>query len=67
MELNEIKKKLYKENPTAVLHSVRKDGILYTTGFGENTINFRVPLDELGETVWERNIDAKLLIRYIIV
>lgn len=66
MDKNEIKKFLYKENPTAVLHNVRKDGIMYTTGFGENTITFLVPLNELGETVWEKTIAAKLLIRYIV-
>lgn len=66
MEKNEIKKFLYKEQPTAVLQNVRKDGILYTTGFGENTITFLVPLAELGETIWEKNMEAKLLIRYIV-
>lgn len=66
MNLNEIKKKLYKENPTAVFHNIRKDGIMYTTGFGENTITFLIPLNEIGEVVWEKEIAAKLLIRYII-
>ena len=66
MEINEIKKLLYKEKPTAVLQNVRKDGILYTTGFGDNTISFLVPLAELGETIWERQMEAKLLIRYLL-
>ena len=66
MEKNEIKKMLYKENPVAVLHEVRKDGIIYTTGFGDNTITFQIPLSEIGEVIWGRTIEAKLLIRYIL-
>lgn len=66
MDLNEVKKSLYKENSVAILYQVRKDGIMYTTGFGDKTITFRVPLNELGETIWKTEMPAKLLIRYII-
>lgn len=74
MELNEIKKLLYKENPPAFLENVRKDGILYISQVGASaersdegiTFRFRVPLTELGETIWSPRVDAKLLIRYII-
>lgn len=65
MEKNEIKKALYKENSKAFLYNVRKDGIMYTTGFGENTITFLIPLNEIGDVKWEREMEAKLLIRYI--
>lgn len=66
MEKNEIKKLLYKEKPTAHFLKVTKDGIYYTTGFGENTITFLVPISEIGEVVWEKEISAQLLIRYIV-
>jgi hypothetical protein len=63
---NEIKKRLYKEKPIAVFHEIRKDGIMYTTFFGADTVTFLVPLTEVGEVVWGREIDAQLLIRYIL-
>lgn len=66
MELNEIKKVLYRENPPAHLASVRKDGILYVSLWHELTFNFVVPLDELGETIWSPRMDSKLLIRYLL-
>lgn len=70
MELNEIKKALYKQNPNATLQSVRADGITYSSpisiGEGITFVYFRVPLNELGETIWQPNIDGKLLIRYLI-
>lgn len=66
MELNELKKKLYKEQPIAKLYEVRRDGIVYTTYFGEDTVTFLVPLDEVGDVIWERDMPAKLLIRYIV-
>ena len=65
MEKNEIKKALYKENPMAVLHNVRKDGLFYTTGFGATLVSFLIPLGEIGEVIWEARMPAKLLIRWI--
>lgn len=66
-QLNEIKKKLYKEKPNAHFYSARKDGLLYTTGFGIDTISFLIPLTEIGETIWERDMPSHLLIRYIVL
>jgi len=71
MELNEIKKALYKQNPVAELESVNNDGLFYITSLSledmpKYVVMFRVPLIELGETVWHKDIEAKLLIRYII-
>lgn len=62
----EIKKYLYKENPIALLHNVRKDGITYSTGLSDHAILFLVPLNEIGEVIWKTRMEAKLLIRYII-
>lgn len=66
MDKNEIKKRLYKEKPLATLQEVRKDGIMYTTFFGEDTVTFLVPLNEVGEVVWGKTIESQLLIRYIL-
>lgn len=75
MELNEIKKALLKQKPNAILTNVRKDGILYEvyadvvqeSGLIEPLkISFLVPLNEIGETIFEKFIPAQLLIRYII-
>jgi hypothetical protein len=65
MDINEIKKFLYKENPTANLWQVRKDGIVYTSAYNEMTLLFLVPLEEIGEVVWDEKMPAKLLIRYL--
>lgn len=73
MDKNEIKKALYKQGGTAVLDHVRKDGMFYTAFFhGEDglpkpgpKVNFLIPLEEIGEVIWERQIDAKLLIRWL--
>lgn len=83
METNEIKKRLYKENPKAYFLEARKDGLVYTVLLNEPLsyradvfeeklttevilIRFIVPLNELGETIWKKEIEAKLLIRYLI-
>lgn len=65
MEKNEIKKRLYKENPVAYLMNIRKDGVLYGTSFGEQPILFLIPLGEVGEVIWETEMEAKLLIRWL--
>ena len=68
MNLNDIKKFLYKENPPAGIISVRKDGILYKTHTEDgNTFSFLIPLNEIGEVIWERLMPAKLLIRYLVI
>lgn len=76
MQLLEIKKSLYKNKPLAKLVYIRKDGVLYsTTAFDQNvkqlseayqTINFLVPLSEIGEATFLQKMPAQLLIRYII-
>ena len=66
MDINEVKKILYKNNPTAKIISVRSDGIVYRAYSGDNiSITFLVPLSEIGTTVWFNEMDSKLLIRYL--
>ena len=73
MEINEIKKALYKAFPKAeaLLISVNKAGLLYR--YDPQTridplpqLFFLVPLEEIGDAIWESRMDAKLLIRYIV-
>jgi hypothetical protein len=77
MTLTQIKKELYRRKPDATLVKVTKSGILYNTSFydadeeGKITerisVNFLVPLHEIGDATFEPNeTDAQLLIRYII-
>lgn len=68
MELNDIKKLLYKEQYIAGISNVRKDGILYQTNTREaGLLSFLVPLNEIGEVIWEVLMPAKLLIRYLVI
>lgn len=69
MELTEIKKALYKENPVAKFRFFRK-GILYYDALipgkpGERVIQFSVPASDTGDADFCRNMEAKHLIRYI--
>lgn len=76
MELNEVKKALYKQDPTAYFKKATKAGLLYDTVIAEpvaehpsirfNVINFLIPFEEIGDATFERDTVAKLLIRYII-
>jgi hypothetical protein len=73
MELNEIKKILYKEKPVAIFEYADKTGIYYYLGLeipGENTerfiIMFRVPFSDLGDAKFINQMPAQLLIRYIV-
>lgn len=58
---NEIKKMLYREDPDAYLFEVRADGIVYTA----KDLTFLIPLREVGEVIWKREMKAKLLIRWL--
>jgi hypothetical protein len=75
MNNNEIKKALYKEKPIA-MHNVNfvetkgerpypvlEWGYYTTTSLG--THYFRVPLSEMGETPFEEEVPAQLLIRWL--
>lgn len=66
MELNEIKKRLYKENPTAELRFIGK-GKVYYKAVINNIFNvyFKIPFAEMGDTTFELTMPAKHLIRWI--
>jgi len=67
MTLTEIKKELYKQKPIAKLRYVRKDIIYYETTINDNkTIIFAVPVNDIGDADFTSEMDAKLLIRWIV-
>lgn len=70
MEINEIKKELYKQNPEAWIIDVTKSGIRYFTQIRvekmSKTLHFNVPLSDIGDASFDSEMPAKLLIRYLI-
>ena len=67
MEKNEVKKKLYKQNPKATFNFIRKGVAYYTTEINETfQIFFEIPVIDMGDADFESTMDAKLLIRWII-
>lgn len=50
MNMNEIKKILYKDNPAAILIYIKKGRALYRARIGESgeKISFDIPVDENG-------------------
>ena len=70
MEINEIKKELYKQKPIANLMFIRVGNAYYDTTIknadGDDTnVMFIVPVNDMGEADFFPEMDAKLLIRYI--
>lgn len=67
-KLNEIKKQIYKQKPTAVFVKIVKGIAVYRTYAlrpYERVIYFNVPVADMGDATFELYMDAKLLIRYI--
>ncbi len=68
MELNEIKKQLYREKPTASMVSVKKTGIVYNCPFNnEEGLFFEVPLTDIGDAIFFHSMPAQQLIRWLIL
>jgi hypothetical protein len=77
MELNDIKKEIYKQQPSAYLESINKDGIHYMTQVlapgSENDesaeyidVFFAIPFNDLGDAVFVERVAANHLIRWIV-
>ena len=73
MEINEIKKALYKQKPIAKL-LVRKNGVAYYDAvileqeepiLKYKTLFFDVPESDMGDAEFTEEMDAKLLIRWL--
>ena len=67
---NEIKKALYKQNPTAKFLYAKKGNLYYGTeipaldGVGFSLILFTIPFSDIGDGEFLNKMDAKLLIRW---
>jgi hypothetical protein len=74
MTINDIKKALYKEKPTAHLQHVRKIGVSVALVYlchlrGEDLsadLVFDVPVAELTDGLFGKEMPAQLLIRYMV-
>ena len=67
MEINEIKKALYKQKPKATKDSEDGESFNYSTKLEDSTvINFKVSREEMGEKPFDDIIGAQLLIRWIV-
>ena len=66
MEINEVKKSLYKQKPAASLMYIRKGTAYYETHLQDATrLMFEVPVDDMGDADFLPQMDAKLLIRWV--
>lgn len=71
---NEIKKFLYKNNPTAILDYIKKGVLVYRARVSKETeddievneVVFSVPVDDLGDAEFLPVMDSKLLIRWLV-
>lgn len=67
MELNDIKKGLYKNKPTAKMNYIRLNSAYYSTILEGQEIVFKVPTEDMGDADFYSEMDAKLLIRWIVI
>lgn len=69
MNLNEIKKALYKENPIATFTHIKKGIAYYSCRLlieVEESIRFAIPIEDMGDAEFLSAMDSKLLIRWIV-
>ena len=69
--INEIKKALYKEKPIAGFLKLFKGSMLYRCTIKKDDnedmdVYFNVPVSDIGDAVFEKFMDAKLLIRWML-
>ena len=71
MNKNEIKKALYKQKPTAEFSCIIGTTLYYKTKVLINDkdiqVDFSIPVEEIGDGVFYKEMDAQFLNRYIIV
>lgn len=66
MEINEIKKILYKTSPKAELQFIRKGKVYYKSELENLSVNFEIPVEDMGDADFLPIMEGKLLIRWII-
>lgn len=67
MELSNIKKALYKENPQASFKHIKKGTAHYSAHVVslETIVNFEIPVNDMGDSEFKSFMDSKYLIRWI--
>lgn len=63
---NEIKKALYKEKLIASQIAYDTDNFYYRVNCSLGDVNFKVPITDMGETLFKQQEPAQLLIRWTI-
>ena len=76
MELNDIKKALYKQkNQQATLQNISKAGILYATNLDMTDagyfceferVSFLIPFSDIGDAKFKHSMEARHLIRWVV-
>lgn len=66
MELNEIKKALYRQKPTAFFNYIRKGVAYYHTELDGKNLWFKIPVNDMGDADFGSTMEAKLLIRWVV-
>ena len=67
MTLTQIKKALYKEKPTAKFNHTQDDFLYYKTVLSnDRVVDFKIPISEVGNTTFYADMEAQLLIRWIL-
>lgn len=66
MTNTEIKKELYKQKPDATLRYIRTGVAYYYADLEQQRVYFEVPVNDMGEADFTWNMDAKLLIRWLV-
>jgi hypothetical protein len=69
MELNEIKKAIYKQNPVANFNRVFKGTAHYSASIESEDVNaelrFEIPVSDMGDASFLSKMEAKFLIRWL--
>ena len=66
MTLTEIKKFLYKTKPVATFQYATRNELHYMTEDGQGgSIRFAVPIDDIGDAKFAREMESQLLNRWI--
>ena len=71
MDLNSIKKELYKQKPKARFLGARKGTLHYIASIGKGPEHrsyfFHIPIGDMGEASFEPEMESKHLIRWLVM
>lgn len=66
MEINEIKKALYRQKPKATIVFIRKNVAYYKTELSDGIkLRFEIPVEDMGDADFFPEMEAKFLIRWV--